>query len=258
MASDATASSSSQRPHGAPQPTPVPATGQAASPPTKQSLKSWWKTFRPLPRAAPEPHGNTPHHQSQNSATSLSLCPVDVGVFWESPMRTHTPVLDGTPCGEHVGPEPFQRFSRIASARRQTLRRHSSFLSNTVPIGLKSSLRRVRDRRAMRNKRVSWHSTLVQGKTAKTPLLPKRVHAKRPKPILRFLQKCCLCVLYPTKRVRVVQPPTGIFGVPLRQSITYANVAISLVDAEGRSYIYGYVPIVVAKCGVYLKEKGMW
>lgn len=51
-------------------------------------------------------------------------------------------------------------------------------------------------------------------------------------------------------------PPVGIFGVPLRQSITYANVAISLVDAEGKSYIYGYVPIVVAKCGVYLKEKG--
>ncbi|KAK1247969.1 hypothetical protein MKX07_000857 [Trichoderma sp. CBMAI-0711] len=47
----------------------------------------------------------------------------------------------------------------------------------------------------------------------------------------------------------------GIFGVPLRQSITYANVAISLVDENGRSYIYGYVPIVVAKCGVFLKEK---
>lgn len=45
-----------------------------------------------------------------------------------------------------------------------------------------------------------------------------------------------------------------IWGVPLRQSITYANVAISLQDAQGRSYIYGYVPIVVAKCGVYLKE----
>jgi hypothetical protein len=55
-----------------------------------------------------------------------------------------------------------------------------------------------------------------------------------------------------------VTPTTGIFGVPLRQSITYANVAISLVDAEGRSYIYGYVPIVVAKCGVYLKEKGTY
>ncbi|KAK0646670.1 hypothetical protein B0T16DRAFT_511061 [Cercophora newfieldiana] len=49
--------------------------------------------------------------------------------------------------------------------------------------------------------------------------------------------------------------PQGIFGVPLRQSITYANVAISLIDEDGKSYIYGYVPIVVAKCGVFLKEK---
>ncbi|KAF1815790.1 RhoGAP-domain-containing protein [Eremomyces bilateralis CBS 781.70] len=50
-------------------------------------------------------------------------------------------------------------------------------------------------------------------------------------------------------------PQSGIFGVPLQTSIRYANVAISLYDAEGRSYIYGYVPIVVAKCGVFLKEK---
>ncbi|KAJ4362569.1 GTPase activating protein (GAP) for Rho1p [Neocucurbitaria cava] len=47
----------------------------------------------------------------------------------------------------------------------------------------------------------------------------------------------------------------GIFGVPLIQSIPYANVAISLFNEHGESYIYGYVPIVVAKCGVYLKEK---
>ena len=39
-------------------------------------------------------------------------------------------------------------------------------------------------------------------------------------------------------------------------SIRYANVAISLFNEEGQSYIYGYVPIVVAKCGVFLKEKG--
>ncbi|KAK1832312.1 hypothetical protein QBC39DRAFT_405205 [Podospora conica] len=51
------------------------------------------------------------------------------------------------------------------------------------------------------------------------------------------------------------RPPQGIFGVSLRQSITYANVAISLIDEDGKSYIYGYVPIVVAKCGVFLKEK---
>ncbi|KAH6714433.1 Rho GTPase activation protein [Leptodontidium sp. MPI-SDFR-AT-0119] len=50
--------------------------------------------------------------------------------------------------------------------------------------------------------------------------------------------------------------PHRVFGSDLRQSITFANVAISLVDSEGNSYIYGYVPIVVAKCGVYLKEKG--
>ena len=51
--------------------------------------------------------------------------------------------------------------------------------------------------------------------------------------------------------------PQGIFGVPLQTSIRYANVAISLFNEQGQSYIYGYVPIVVAKCGVYLKEKGV-
>ena len=51
-------------------------------------------------------------------------------------------------------------------------------------------------------------------------------------------------------------PENRIFGVDLQTSIRYANVAISLYDAEGKSYIYGYVPIVVAKCGVFLKEKG--
>ncbi|RPA89826.1 RhoGAP-domain-containing protein [Choiromyces venosus 120613-1] len=49
--------------------------------------------------------------------------------------------------------------------------------------------------------------------------------------------------------------PTGIFSVPLHKSIQYANVAISLTDANGEQFIYGYVPIVVAKCGVFLKDK---
>jgi hypothetical protein len=44
--------------------------------------------------------------------------------------------------------------------------------------------------------------------------------------------------------------------VPLNVSIKYANVAISLSNERGESFIYGYVPIVVAKCGVFLKEKG--
>ncbi|KAL1968385.1 hypothetical protein VTN77DRAFT_1914 [Rasamsonia byssochlamydoides] len=51
------------------------------------------------------------------------------------------------------------------------------------------------------------------------------------------------------------QQKGGIFGVPLNVSIKYANVAISLTNDKGESFIYGYVPIVVAKCGVFLKEQ---
>ena len=54
----------------------------------------------------------------------------------------------------------------------------------------------------------------------------------------------------------LVGAPDGIFGVPLQVSIKYANVAISLQNENGENYVYGYVPIVIAKCGVYLKERG--
>ncbi|RMD42438.1 hypothetical protein DV735_g2638, partial [Chaetothyriales sp. CBS 134920] len=54
---------------------------------------------------------------------------------------------------------------------------------------------------------------------------------------------------------RAVEQAPAIFGVPLAESIRYANVAISLTNEHGESFIYGYVPIVVAKCGVFLKEK---
>ncbi|KAL8852195.1 MAG: hypothetical protein Q9221_002905 [Calogaya cf. arnoldii] len=57
------------------------------------------------------------------------------------------------------------------------------------------------------------------------------------------------------EKVENMEPPSGIFGVALQDSIRYANVAISLTNEHGESYIYGYVPIVVAKCGVFLKEK---
>lgn len=59
-----------------------------------------------------------------------------------------------------------------------------------------------------------------------------------------------------TASANVVDAPPGIFAVPLQTSIKYANVAISLTNEQGESFIYGYVPIVVAKCGVFLKEKG--
>ncbi|PYH33686.1 putative Rho GTPase activator (Sac7) [Aspergillus neoniger CBS 115656] len=58
-----------------------------------------------------------------------------------------------------------------------------------------------------------------------------------------------------TRKEEPKEKPQGIFGIPLNVSIKYANVAISLTNDNGESFIYGYVPIVVAKCGVYLKEK---
>ncbi|RAK95725.1 putative Rho GTPase activator (Sac7) [Aspergillus ibericus CBS 121593] len=58
-----------------------------------------------------------------------------------------------------------------------------------------------------------------------------------------------------TRKEEPKEKPQGIFGIPLNVSIKYANVAISLTNDNGESFIYGYVPIVVAKCGVFLKEK---
>ncbi|KZP00384.1 Rho GTPase activation protein [Calocera viscosa TUFC12733] len=54
-------------------------------------------------------------------------------------------------------------------------------------------------------------------------------------------------------------PPTQatagkVFGVPLRESLKYASVQISTADQNGELYVWGYVPVVVAKCGLYLKE----
>jgi hypothetical protein len=59
--------------------------------------------------------------------------------------------------------------------------------------------------------------------------------------------------------VKRVQPNlivTGIFGVSLNTSIQYAYVNISITNASGNSEVYGRIPIIVAKCGVFLKEKG--
>lgn len=49
----------------------------------------------------------------------------------------------------------------------------------------------------------------------------------------------------------------GIFGVSLNTSIEYAYVNISITNPSGNSEVYGRIPIIVAKCGVYLKERGM-
>ncbi|GAA6032070.1 hypothetical protein JCM8097_007053, partial [Rhodosporidiobolus ruineniae] len=46
-----------------------------------------------------------------------------------------------------------------------------------------------------------------------------------------------------------------VFGVRLEDSLQFASVAISMLSpSDGKQYVYGYVPIVVAKCGMWLKE----
>lgn len=45
-----------------------------------------------------------------------------------------------------------------------------------------------------------------------------------------------------------------IFGKPLREGLKVASIQISTAGANGELYVWGYVPVVVAKCGLYLKE----
>lgn len=47
-----------------------------------------------------------------------------------------------------------------------------------------------------------------------------------------------------------------IFGVPLSLSLDTASVKIRLTDKDGESFIYGHIPVVIAKCAVYLKQTG--
>ena len=47
------------------------------------------------------------------------------------------------------------------------------------------------------------------------------------------------------------EPLPTVLRIPPLESMKYANVAIYLTNEEGESYIYGYVPIYVAKVGVF-------
>ncbi|KAG7451300.1 Rho GTPase activation protein [Guyanagaster necrorhizus] len=48
-----------------------------------------------------------------------------------------------------------------------------------------------------------------------------------------------------------------VFGKPLKESLRYASVQISTANANGELFVWGYIPVVVAKCGLYLKEIGL-
>jgi len=67
-------------------------------------------------------------------------------------------------------------------------------------------------------------------------------------------QRCLQAVIADRRADTVI----GIFGVSLNTSIEYAYVNISITNPSGNSEVYGRIPIIVAKCGVYLKERGTW
>ncbi|KAI0322114.1 Rho GTPase activation protein [Amylostereum chailletii] len=50
------------------------------------------------------------------------------------------------------------------------------------------------------------------------------------------------------------EPPHTVFGKTLSESLKYAKVQISTANANGELYVWGYIPVVVAKCGLFLKE----
>ena len=43
-----------------------------------------------------------------------------------------------------------------------------------------------------------------------------------------------------------------VFGKSLKESLSYASVQISTADASGNLYVWGYIPVVVAKWSVFL------
>ncbi|WFD43576.1 GTPase activating protein (GAP) for Rho1p [Malassezia psittaci] len=46
----------------------------------------------------------------------------------------------------------------------------------------------------------------------------------------------------------------SLFGAPLHEALKQSSVAISLVNENGEQYVWGYVPAIVAKIGLYLKQ----
>ena len=52
------------------------------------------------------------------------------------------------------------------------------------------------------------------------------------------------------------EPLPTILGIPLSESIKYAKASIYLTNGEGGGDIYSYIPMYVAKVGVFLKESG--
>lgn len=291
MASEYSASSSSQQPFANPQPAPVPTGSSATSPPTKQSLKSWWKGFRP-PTKNHETQGNSSSFDRPEPSSPVqqhfhaSVNFVSKIAHNHGPAFQETVMNEAAPGADCLSPEGADQASsgwlrsKVCSSFRAVARtagrlldhKHSSdsLEDNSSPDQLRQETTDsvlCKTQPFYDGYRSSQNDTLTADNYSNSSenelsagLLPSPHRFQFLPQFSTSAQFKCLLHDFrentAKKLLELAEQPTGIFGVPLRQSITYANVAISLVDGEGKSYIYGYVPIVVAKCGVYLKEKG--
>ncbi|CAL1717016.1 unnamed protein product [Somion occarium] len=79
------------------------------------------------------------------------------------------------------------------------------------------------------------------------PIPPSKVNLKAWWNHFNFAQKA-------KKEAEEKKGQNVVFGKPLKESLRYASVQISTANSNGDLYVWGYVPVVVAKCGLYLKE----
>ena len=75
--------------------------------------------------------------------------------------------------------------------------------------------------------------------------------APRPRPLLAVGQRA-EHALSDTPEVE----EHAVFGKPLKESLRYASVQISTANANGELYVWGYIPVVVAKWCVPLLRAG--
>lgn len=191
----------------------TPTTSNAASPPNKRDLKSWWKGFK-----LPSKHQEASHGEVPSSSSPSAAFQNNIQNFCREVDSDCSPVVGG-------------------AILQQLLFVEDDFATPKAAVSSSDSLSK-RTSQTLHELRSTFGMVFSRSPRARcSPFNTARYLSS----ILTFAD---------------TNAP-GIFGVPLRQSIVYANVAISLVDDDGKSYIYGYVPIVVAKCGVYLKEKGL-
>lgn len=206
---------------------PPTSTASQASPPSKRDLKSWWKGFK-LSSKHEEPHGEDP--STTTTTTTLYTLPPRASPRCSTVFPEHCAVKRNYVSTRTVW-DHFHE-PECAVAPNMAPIESSGNNSGTSSCGWLTGASRQQN---------AWRGSI-------------NMLTEKPPCTLKFV--CSNHSAAKSKLTSAEPKPQGIFGVPLRQSIVYANVAISLVDDNGKSYIYGYVPIVVAKCGVYLKEKG--